>query len=107
MILVHKLPVAAVLMMLFNRVFNSNIKKYLLFIIFALTAPAGAVFGKYFSSNSNFAEISTIFLAVSTGMLLHITTLLIFEDHHSSNDKWKNLILISLGFIIGLISFGI
>ena len=107
MILVHKLPVAAVLMMLFNKVFNSNIKKYLLFIIFALTAPAGAVFGKYFSSNSNFAEISTIFLAVSTGMLLHITTLLIFEDHHSSNDKWKNLILISLGFIIGLISFGI
>jgi zinc transporter ZupT len=107
MILVHKLPVAAILMMLFNKVFKTNIKKYTLFILFALTAPAGAIFGNYFSVNPNFNDISSIFLAISTGMLLHITTLLIFEEHHSSNEKWKNLVLISIGFIAGLISFGI
>ncbi len=107
MILVHKLPVAAILMMLFSKVFKTNIKKYTLFILFALTAPAGAIFGNYFSVNPNFNELSSIFLAVSTGMLLHITTLLIFEEHHSSNEKWKNLVLIATGFIAGVISFGI
>lgn len=107
MILVHKLPVAAILMILFNKVFKNNFKKYVLFILFALTAPAGAILGNYLSMNTNFNEISSIFLAISTGMLLHITTLLIFEEHHSSNEKWKNLILISVGFSAGLISFGI
>lgn len=107
MILVHKLPVAAILMMLFNKVFKTNIKKYTLFILFALTAPLGAIFGNYFSTSPNFNELSFIFLAISTGMLLHITTLLIFENHHSTNEKWKNLILISIGFVAGIISFGI
>ena len=107
MILVHKLPVAAILMMLFNKAIKGSIKKYILFILFALTAPAGAISGDYFAANPIFHEYSTIFLAVSTGMLLHITTLLIFEEHHSSNEKWKNLFLISIGFIAGLISFGI
>ena len=107
MILVHKLPVAAILMILFNKAIKSNLKKYILFTTFALTAPAGAIFGDYFTANPNFNDYSTIFLAVSTGMLLHITTLLIFENHHSSNEKWKNLILISLGFLAGIISYGI
>ena len=107
MILVHKLPVAAILMILFNKVFKTNIKKYSLFILFALTAPLGAILGNYFSTSPNFDELSSIFLAISTGMLLHITTLLIFENHHSTNEKWKNLILISIGFVAGVISFGI
>jgi len=46
-------------------------------------------------------------LAISCGMLLHITTLLIFEDHHNSKGKIKNILTISAGIVTGILIFSL
>ena len=54
----------------------------------------------------SFHEWSTKFLALTTGMLLHITTLLIFEDQ-SFKDKFKNLFIIIIGIVFGVFIFNV
>tara|TARA_B100001093_G_C26854371_1_gene1026700 strand:+ start:4441 stop:5190 length:750 start_codon:yes stop_codon:yes gene_type:complete len=105
MILIHKLPIAAVLIFFLNSIGVSKIKKYGLLIIFASTTPIGALLGEKLIQISFFNDWSLKFLAISCGMLLHITTLLIFEDHHQSKNKSKNIITISLGIAVGILLF--
>ena len=88
-ILIHKLPIAAVLVIFLNSMGVKNFKKYIFLLIFASTSPLGAILSRAIKSIAFFNGWSLKFLALSTGMLLHITTLLIFEDHHQSNKKIK------------------
>jgi hypothetical protein len=74
-------------------------------LLFAISSPSGAFFGEYLVESSYFSEWSNNILAISTGMLLHITTLLIFEDHHDSSGKFKNLLTIFGGIITGILIF--
>ena len=105
MILIHKLPIAAVLIIFLNSIGVSKIKKYGLLIVFASTSPIGALLGEKLIEFSFFNDWSLKFLAISCGMLLHITTLLIFEDHHQSKNKSKNIFTISLGIATGILLF--
>ena len=105
MILIHKLPIAVVLMIFLNSLKVKSIKKYTILVIFALTTPIGAVFGENLLNLTLFNGWSIKFLAISTGMLLHITTLLIFEEHHSKGNKFKNILIILTGMIIGFLVF--
>ena len=104
-ILIHKLPIAAVLIIFLNSINLNFTKKFTLLIIFALSAPLGAFFGEYITHLDYFINWSSKLLAISCGMLLHITTLLIFEDHHQSKGKVKNIITISAGIITGILIF--
>ncbi len=104
-ILIHKLPIAVVLMFFLTHMEASLIKKYTLLFLFALTTPIGALFGQEIIQLNLFSDWAPRFLAITTGMLLHITTLLIFEDHHHSNDKYRNVIIITLGIGIGALIF--
>jgi len=103
MIIAHKLPVAMILMSFFIKYLSNKKLAYLLLGIFAVTAPLGLIMGSYLKNE--ISDVSSIFLAISTGMLLHITTLLIFEDHHNKN-KILNILLIILGFILGIGFYG-
>ena len=105
MILIHKLPIAAVLIFFLNSIGLSDIKKYGLLIVFASTSPIGALFGEKLVQFSFFNDWSLKFLAISCGMLLHITTQLIFEDHHQSKNKTNNIITITLGIVTGVLLF--
>ena len=105
MILIHKLPIAAVLMFFLNSIKVNSIKKYFILFMFAVTTPIGAIFGENILKLPLFSDWSIKFLAISTGMLLHITTLLIFEDHHSKRNKLKNILTISIGIITGFLLF--
>ena len=105
-ILIHKLPIAAVLMIFLKSINSSLSKKIILLLIFAISCPVGSYFGEYIIKFDFFSEWSHNFLAISCGMLLHITTLLIFEDHHSRN-KIKNIITICVGIITGLVIFSV
>jgi|TARA_Y100000385_G_C12978383_1_gene587253 zinc and cadmium transporter len=105
-ILIHKLPIAAVLMIFLNSINSSLTKKIIFLLVFAISSPAGGYFGEYLIKFDFFRDWSNNFLAISCGMLLHITTLLIFEDHHS-NEKLKNIITISAGIITGLLIFSL
>lgn len=105
MILIHKLPIAAVLMIFLNSIKVKSIKKYTILVAFAATTPIGAIFGENLHKLELFNNWSINFLAISTGMLLHITTVLIFEDHHNKNNKLKNIVTISTGVITGFLLF--
>tara|TARA_B100001564_G_scaffold121539_1_gene101427 strand:- start:380 stop:1111 length:732 start_codon:yes stop_codon:yes gene_type:complete len=105
-ILIHKLPIAAVLMIFLKSINSSLSKKIIFLLIFAISCPAGGYFGEYLIKFEFFSDWSNNFLAISCGMLLHITTLLIFEDHHSGG-KVKNIITICAGIITGLVIFSI
>ena len=105
-ILIHKLPIAAVLMIFLKSINSSLSKKIIFLLIFAISCPVGSYFGEYLIKFDFFSEWSHNFLAISCGMLLHITTLLIFEDHHSG-DKIKNIITICAGIITGLVIFSL
>ena len=104
-ILIHKLPIAIVLMFFLNNMESSIFKRYALLVLFSITTPIGAIFGEEIMHLDLFSDWAPTLLALTTGMLLHITTLLIFEDHHHSNDKYKNVMIIMLGIGIGALLF--
>ena len=101
----HKVPVAIVLMLFFT---SAKIKKstaLILFFTFAFMSPLGGLTGIFLQDQNWFDSLSVNLLAIATGMLLHITTLLIFEEYHNNKDKVKNIFLIIGGIILGLIIF--
>ena len=104
-ILSHKIPVAIVLMLFF---ISAKIKKsiaLILFLTFAFMSPLGGLAGAFLQDQNWFNFLSANLLAITSGMLLHITTLLIFEEYHNNKDKVKNISLIIGGIILGLIIF--
>ena len=105
-ILGHKIPVAIVLMLFLIQSKLSKITVLGLLLLFASMSPIGGVIGIYIGNSELVSSLSTILLAITTGMLIHITTLLIFEEYHDQKDKFKNIALILLGLVFGLFVFG-
>ena len=106
-ILIHKLPIAAVLIIFLNSINSSYSKKFIFLLLFAASSPLGGIVGELIVNIDFFKGFSLNLLAISCGMLLHITTLLIFEDHHNSKGKIKNILTISAGIITGILIFSI
>jgi zinc transporter ZupT len=101
----HKIPVAIVLMLFF---ISAKIKKstaLILFFTFAFMSPLGGLVGSFLQDQNWFDFLSVNLLAITSGMLLHITTLLIFEEYHHHKDKVKNILLIIGGILLGLVIF--
>ena len=105
MIIVHKLPIAAILMVFFIKHLQIRWKRYALLCFFALTAPLGALTGEKLTNFNINENLISILLAVSTGMLLHIATLLVFEKHHEVKEKWSNILLIACGLSLGILLY--
>ena len=105
MIIAHKLPIAAILMVFFIKHLQIRWKRYALLCFFALTAPIGAWTGEKLNSLNISDNLINILLAVSTGMLLHIATLLVFEKHHEVKEKWSNIFLIACGLSLGILLY--
>lgn len=105
-ILGHKIPVAIVLMLFLIQSKLNKITVLGLFLLFASMSPIGGFIGLYIGSSELVSNVSTILLAITTGMLIHITTLLVFEEYHDQKDKIKNIALIILGLVFGLFVFG-
>ncbi len=104
-ILGHKIPVAVVLMLF---LIQSKLKKSTmiwLFILFASMSPIGGIIGLSMDNAAAVNELSSILLAVTTGMLIHVTTLLVFEEYHNQKEKIKNIVLIIVGLVLGIFVF--
>ena len=106
-ILIHKLPIAAVLIIFLNSINSSYLKKFVFLFLFAASSPLGGIVGELIVNIDFFKGFSLNLLAISCGMLLHITTLLIFEDHHNSKGKIKNILTISAGIVTGILIFSL
>lgn len=94
-ILLHKVPVAIVLANILRQDPISNKKAFLLITLFVLSAPLGILSGANFTILQNYhKEI----LAIVVGLLLHISTTILFESTSDHHIKIQKLIAILLGF---------
>lgn len=105
-IIVHKLPIAIVLMGLFLASGYSKVKAYSLITIFALAAPAGALLSGVIGESLGL-EISyfyKIVMALLVGIFLHISTSIIFESNTTHRFNFYKLLTIIVGIGTAILS---
>ena len=100
-IVLHKMPVAIVLMTFF---LQSNMKKsraYILLFLFAIMAPLGVYSGNIFGALSFYHnEI----LAIVIGIFLHISTTILFESTDGHRFSFTKIITIIVGTLLAILS---
>ena len=100
-IVLHKMPVAIVLMTCF---LQSNMKKsraYILLFLFAIMAPLGVYSGNIFGALSFYHnEI----LAIVIGIFLHISTTILFESTDGHRFSFTKIITIIVGTLLAILS---
>ena len=100
-IVLHKMPVAIVLMTCF---LQSNMKKsraYILLFLFAIMAPLGVYSGNIFGALSLYHnEI----LAIVIGIFLHISTTILFESTDGHRFSFTKIITIIIGTLLAVFS---
>ena len=100
-IVLHKMPVAIVLMTFF---LQSNMKKsraYILLFLFAIMAPLGVYSGNIFSFLSFYHnEI----LAIVIGIFLHISTTILFESTDGHRFSFTKIMTIIIGTLLAIFS---
>lgn len=101
----HKVPVTIMLSLFLLSVGVGRVRFFLLIGIFAAMTPIGAFLGKALMDNPNFSQFTTYLVAVSTGMLLHIITSILFEHGHSRKETNLHILLIVIGIGIGIVLF--
>jgi len=99
-IVLHKIPVSIVLMTFFLQSNMRKSKAYFLLFIFAIMAPLGVYANNIFQMVSVFQNEIT---AIVIGILLHISTTILFESSDGHKFNTKKIIIIILGtFIAGI-----
>ena len=97
-ILIHKIPISMTLMILVPDNFSS-LKKYFLLGIFGAMAVFGAISQHFlFLFFEEILAYSFLINAVITGMLLHISTIILLENQANHKFNLGKLIAILIGF---------
>ena len=103
-ILLHKLPIAIVLVTLFTTYRVSRGTLLLSLAFFALLAPLGGVIGKGIAETYGH-NVIIYFLAASTGIFLHISTVILFETSHNHRFNFLKFFFIIAGGLLSFILF--
>lgn len=100
-ILLHKVPIAIILgsLLLAYKLKNSQI--FIAILLFSLMAPLGAFIGSSFTSDTT---IYKQFLAVSIGIILHLSTTILLETNEEHHISVKKLVPILLGVALALLT---
>jgi zinc transporter ZupT len=101
-ILFHQLPVAIALMTLLINTKLSNVKAWLVLMLFGIMTPLGVLIGML-TLPGEFGLDYHVILAIVVGMFLHISTTIIFET--SENHKFNLLKLMAIFVGCGLAFF--
>ena len=103
---IHKLPIAIVLMSMFVGLGNSMKRSFFLLMIFAMMAPLGMFIYSGIEA-SEIGDPSTLFSAVNgilIGILLHISTTIIFESSDGHRFNSLKLLTIVIGIALSALS---
>ncbi len=100
-LLLHKVPIAIILASLLLAYKLKNIQILIAIVIFSLMAPFGALIGSSFTSDT---EVYQQFLAVSIGIILHLSTTILLEVNEEHHISIKKLIPIILGVTLALLT---
>lgn len=96
-IVIHKIPIAAILTLFFVKGNYSNYKTLLFLLLFAFMTPLGTWIGNSgFISNEILIKIN----ALAIGVLLHVSTTILFETSKNHSFNLKKLVSIILGSVI-------
>ena len=99
-IVLHKMPVAIVLMTFFLQCNMKKSRAYILLFLFAIMAPLGVYAGSIFSALSLYHnEI----LAIVIGIFLHISTTILFESTDGHRFSFMKIIAIIVGACIAIL----
>jgi len=100
-LIVHKLPISFILASL---LMAYNLKKSLVvlgILLFSLSAPLGMWIGaELISSQAVFSRL----LAISAGIILHLSTTILLEGNEEHTIQWKKLLPMILGAGLALLS---
>ena len=100
-IVLHKMPVAIVLMTFFLQSNMRKSKAYFYLLLFALMAPLGVFAGNLFTALANFHnEI----MAMVIGIFLHISTTILFESSDGHKFSLQKILAIIVGACIAILS---
>ncbi len=100
-IIIHKIPVTIILVVFLQ---NSNLSKstiYIFVFLFAMMSPLGSLFANKFPFINQYHNEIT---AVIIGILLHISTAILFESSENHKFNSKKFIAIIIGFLLAFIS---
>jgi zinc transporter ZupT len=100
-IVLHKMPVAIVLMTIFLQSNISKTRAYFYLLLFALMSPLGVFSGSLFA---DLAKFHNEIMAVVIGILLHISTTILFESSEGHKFNSKKIFAILLGAAIAYLS---
>ncbi len=99
-IMIHKLPITIVLAGLLKQQFSA-LKSMGFIFIFAITLPLGSLTNMNIENLlADSAHFEHIVLAVVVGMMLHVSTTILYETDEGHKFNYKKVISILLGFII-------
>ncbi|MCT4663695.1 MAG: ZIP family metal transporter [Flavobacteriales bacterium] len=94
-IVLHKIPIALVLGNILRK--NPNKLNILFLVLYVISAPLGLWIG---GSVSIFSTYHNELMALVIGLLLHISTTILFESASDHKIQLKKIIAIVLGFLI-------
>ena len=100
-IVLHKMPVAIVLMTIFLQSNISKTRAYFYLLLFALMSPLGVFSVSLFA---DLAEFHNEIMAVVIGIFLHISTTILFESSKGHKFNSKKIFAILLGAAIAYLS---
>ena len=100
-IIIHKLPVSIVLLTIFLQNGTSKAKAYFYLLIFALMSPLGVLASSFIDSINIY---SNEIMAIVVGILLHISTTILFESSEGHQFSKSKILCIILGVAVAIIS---
>lgn len=96
-IIIHKLPIAMVITLLLWEIKTQKYKKVIALFIFAIMTPLGGVVKE---TLLNYESITTIIDAIVVGILLHISTTILFESSAGHVFNFRKFIAILTGIVV-------
>ena len=100
-VIVHKLPIAVVLMTIFRTSNLSAVVSWTFLTVFALSGPIGMFMGGIIGETHE--VYLSYLLLIAVGMFLHISTTIIFESSEGHKLNVYKFLAILSGFGIGLL----
>ncbi len=100
-IVMHKMPVAIVLMTFFLQSNMQKSKAYFYLLLFALMSPLGVFAGNWFTT---LADFHNEIMAMVIGIFLHISTTILFESSDGHKFSSQKILAIIVGACIAILS---
>ncbi len=102
-VLLHKMPMAIALAVILKRSNVGTARSWFTLLAFAVAAPLGILFGHVFGAGDG-GEFLSAALAVAIGMLLHISTTIIFESTPDHRFNAQRFITVLAGALLAILT---